>query len=1267
MKQAWIAIGFLLLPGLLVGVDIHTNEEHNATNGTAYHFLTSPGTAHLDTNSSVTLGAITTADNGSGILNLSHATTTSAVGNNTNEVGSLNITASTTTMGGNLHATTTTVSSGATINTDGYILDSQLFLGGTNGELNVNGTGASVTGTINGSAADQGVLRISENYTTGNSVGGTNALKAVDIESGKTLTMAHNVRATTTTVGDGSTLNLGSNTLSGNVVLEGNSGELNINAAGGSVAGTIDGVSDGKGVLRLSENFTTGGVVGANHALKSIDVESGKSFTMAHDVSAVTTTVTNGATMNTGSNNTYSGNVVLDSTGTLNISGASTSLNGTIKGSGNNHGTLKVSANFTSGGDIGDATHALSNLDVESGATFIMDHNVFANATAIKNGAKIQTGTKTLTGDVTLDASGELDINGAGGGVSGTIRGSANNRGTLRVSKEYTTQNEVGGGGFALASVAVEDGQTFILDHQVFANATTVKNGAKIQTKTHTLTGDINLTSDTSEIEINGVGGTVSGRIDGASDHKGLLDIQENFTTGGIIGGTHALKDINVSNAKTLTMEHNVSAETTTLQQNARLITNTHTLTSNLLLVGDHSQVDVNGTINGTIDGGSPHKGIVNIVADTTTGGAIGATHAVRELNVTSGHTFILDHNVFAQATAIKNGAVIQANDHNLTSTVTLDQNARLEIDGDGDVLGLIDGSSAGRGSLKINRDYTTNSAIGSNYSLNDINITAGHTLAVAHDINATSILLSNANVNSKIQTQAATTITGHIKQSGTSGLGLLDIDHDTNVTGGIGQSSQRLDVAIAHGKQLRSGGTIFADALVVDGSGYITTHDHNVTANSFTTAIESGKRFTNGETRTYIDAGSGTIAINTINQIPDTTIMDYTLSNDSGNNKLQLSANYKSAQTLGLSGNNARAWAQADHPIDSDNALYDAFHALSSTAAVNDALSTMTPEHEGAMRGTYHLSDRSGDTLSAHLQVSRSEGMRGVSYGGNFLDSTLWAQPFISREEQENQGEHAGYDSTGKGMLFGIDRYLDNGGLTYGFALSRAHASVQGKGLNRSSTSVHSLGGSAYVSQEYANRYFIDGIVSYSKSHNHAARRIAVGDLERTASASFKSSNLGMRVNVGQVIQTAGGLTLTPQGSFKYNAIDMESYRESGAGVLNLLVDNSSVDRFETQARVALSQKMRLYNGGLFVPEIEGGVSYAMGDDYTTNRATFEGGGEAFTTYGLDSDNITAILGLGASYVSVDNALEFKLDYDAKVRSGFRSHLGVLSAKRRF
>ena len=130
-----------------------------------------------------------------------------------------------------------------------------------------------------------------------------------------------------------------------------------------------------------------------------------------------------------------------------------------------------------------------------------------------------------------------------------------------------------------------------------------------------------------------------------------------------------------------------------------------------------------------------------------------------------------------------------------------------------------------------------------------------------------------------------------------------------------------------------------------------------------------------------------------------------------------------------------------------------------------------------------------------------------------------------------------------------------------------------------------------------------------------------------------------------------------TPSIGLSHASVEADTYTETGAGNLNLTVDQADTSVTLGTLGVRLHGVV-----GDMIPELRASMQYDFASDEAEATATFAGGGAAFTTTGAEVENFGYNLGVGVGWDS--DGTSFSLSYDAGLKDSYLSHTGVAEVK---
>lgn len=162
---------------------------------------------------------------------------------------------------------------------------------------------------------------------------------------------------------------------------------------------------------------------------------------------------------------------------------------------------------------------------------------------------------------------------------------------------------------------------------------------------------------------------------------------------------------------------------------------------------------------------------------------------------------------------------------------------------------------------------------------------------------------------------------------------------------------------------------------------------------------------------------------------------------------------------------------------------------------------------------------------------------------------------------QQDARTNQTAFDFTAVGATIGADyRFSDNfvGGLAGGY--SHIKTSVDNNG---GEAVVQSASVGPYVSYKHESIYF-DGTFGYSRNFYDIERNIAFGTIDRTATGKPDGNQVYAYGGVGYDYKIKD-FVIGPVGTMQYTSVWMDGYTETGAGILNLNIQDQHAQSLQS------------------------------------------------------------------------------------------------------
>ena len=348
-----------------------------------------------------------------------------------------------------------------------------------------------------------------------------------------------------------------------------------------------------------------------------------------------------------------------------------------------------------------------------------------------------------------------------------------------------------------------------------------------------------------------------------------------------------------------------------------------------------------------------------------------------------------------------------------------------------------------------------------------------------------------------------------------------------------------------------------------------------------------------------------------------------------------------------------------------------------------NPAFSSLSPDsYDTATRTTYDVTRQYTKTLQQRMHGLRASlalpgaGSRArsddepllLAYNGSDADIGglvgarrraeeqkrygLWLQGFGQWGDQDEERGYTGFDYRMAGVTFGFDYALTDRVIA-GISVDYADTDID-LDRNAGDGDIESVGGSLYGCY-FTERAYLEGVFSYGKQQYDNERNLVIGSLVRTARSDHHGDAFSAFAEGGYHLDFKGW-TVAPFASLQYIYLDEESFAESGAGGVSLLVDSRTTDSLVSELGLRLGRVFQTATGSL-VPEVSLAWKYDFDIDDRDITASFAGSpGAAFTITGQDVDDHGAVFGAGLTFIH-KSGFSTSLEYNGELRGDYSAH----------
>jgi autotransporter family porin len=986
-----------------------------------------------------------------------------------------------------------------------------------------------------------------------------------------------------------------------------------VNIGGNFTVQTLD--ADNATVLTTVSGATT---VGGNLAVTSTEADA---------ADTVTLTLTGNAAV-TGTTAVDAGGFA-GANANLNVDGASNTFTGAVTVTGGTDAAADAfiyvsgaSTTFTGGlalvDDTGDAQLTVDGTVAQTiGGTISGDGDILVTNT---NASGVTfTGNITQTGALSVNNNGNNQAVIFGGNVASAIA-LGNNSGTDTITATF------GGSSATTVSGGITGGASETIAVNILGGST-VNQSAGAWTGIDTLAISGNTILDSNAAITVGTGTTIAsgstldvgtGLLTSAVSNAGTLKLTG---TGGVTGAVTGAGLLDVDETATITGA---------VTQGTATIAGTKTLTvTSSYNVGTTTLQGAGATL--AMTAGQNLTG--NVVASTTGAGAITLADA-NAVSVVTGNIGTSTASLASLTVGGNGGNRVETTGNLYVNAIALDDADELRFIGDGvtqTVSGSIDDGNIVVGNGTTDTHVIFNGVVGTSNVV-------GTTVAA----NATARYNENYNL-----------ITGAFVNNGTAELAAGKVI--SSAAGFTGTGTWNIDVAnVAGGTLATSNVGRLTSTGQIDLTG--DTINFNYLGSSATGTI------------VWADGGAGTAVSGAT--VTDNSVR-YNTSLAVNGQDLELTIAANSLNGLGTTDNNKAIGTVVDTLTTTTNtelaALQDNLTTASTQEEVNEVLESAGPTVDGgAVVGGFNASVQAIDVTNTRLASLREGGETGMVAGEMANGLTTWIQGFGQTADQDRRDGVDGYESDTYGMAVGIDtaNLLEQG--TVGASLSYANTDVDSKNANRTNSDVDSYQVSVFGDYDVAPSTYLTGMLAYAWNDIDQTRNDVGGVAGLDANAEFDSSQYIAYAEVGHDIALDDVTTLTPSVLAHYQHISIDDYTETGAGGLNLDVDNEDLDILEFGVGAEIAWDLDAPNGSKLRPALDVGYRHDVIGDNVQSTSNFTGGGASFETDGLEPAKGTFNVGASLGY-AMDNNWEFTASYDYEVKSDFDAHSGYVRAGYKF
>ena len=264
-----------------------------------------------------------------------------------------------------------------------------------------------------------------------------------------------------------------------------------------------------------------------------------------------------------------------------------------------------------------------------------------------------------------------------------------------------------------------------------------------------------------------------------------------------------------------------------------------------------------------------------------------------------------------------------------------------------------------------------------------------------------------------------------------------------------------------------------------------------------------------------------------------------------------------------------------------------------------------------------------------------------------------MWSEGFGSITEVDGDRNARGFESKAYGFAVGGDLFYKNMDTSIGTFVSYSHTDGKVDGLQDTSDSdIYQIG-------VYGSKIYDDIHLSGSLSLGYMdfeTKRIttqgnAKGDFDGYGGFGYIEASYNAYSDLKR------NILYTPFIGLDSSVVYQDSYRETGAGVLNLDVDSQTTKKLSTTLGMQVDSNFLISNYE-FKPTFRVGWEHEFLDNGSEVSANFSGvSSSSFAAESPEQNRDSLKLNLDLLSGNIENNTDFYVSYDSNIASDFQTH----------
>ena len=334
--------------------------------------------------------------------------------------------------------------------------------------------------------------------------------------------------------------------------------------------------------------------------------------------------------------------------------------------------------------------------------------------------------------------------------------------------------------------------------------------------------------------------------------------------------------------------------------------------------------------------------------------------------------------------------------------------------------------------------------------------------------------------------------------------------------------------------------------------------------------------------------------------------------------------------------------------------------------SGVTRGLNALGPEaFDNAARASLSQMSEFSSLLFRHMTTAETARRAGILPDSPDAENwTLWAAPYGSGSWQSGRSGLSNWNSTGAGLMAGLDRRLDSG-LTLGghIAAGARRTFTGGSHSATAETRDFLIGVQGLYAPEFWNGFYLTAQARAGVEDGEMKRNVLIGPYAAHNESDWTGFAFGSLIGAGKDWTwhtNAGTLAAGPLAFLEWNTLNRPGISERGSSASRLHLESDSFHSVPLTLGAHLAWNTATANGSTLGLDLMAGWKHELADDSFSSRASFRNYG----AFGFASD--TSLTGRDAMVLQSSLTLTARDNFSLQMNLGgelFRPHASAVNA----